>query len=258
MDENTEIKISTAASYLGHNTKELSNPLKSQSDNTKNGLSSYVQNIPRPKYDEDIAKIIEIVRILNNMAPLRMPEYNFNIDEINGERFYKPDGTLLFVRDFDNDVIRDYYYNPDAVDNKCSVARILEHDKNSGRLKVKIEPLTRAGSRLTTSIAIFDEKINKKYTIIQLSEGGIVNNISEFSGQGKSFQTLFRNIYNFKPVRYLEGKDNKETGFEMIDCLFTPEGDVARIKKYNNKKEVDIDYKGNQKQITVKTKTTTT
>ena len=253
MEENTEIKISGTASNLGKYSESLSNTLKPQIENTKSDLKNYVQIIPRPKYDEDIARVVEIVRILNNMAPIRMPEYNFNIDEINGERFYKPDGSLLLVRDFDNDVIRDYY-NSDSKDSRYSVSRILEHDKNTGRLRVRIEPITRAGSRLTTSITIFDEKFSKKYTIIQLSEGGIVNNISEFSGNGKSFQTLFRNVYNFKPVRYLEGKDNKENGFEMIDCLFTPEGDVVRIKKYNNKREVNIDYKGNQKQIKIKTK----
>lgn len=234
-------------------TEQLSNPMKSDTNLSHNNLKQYNQTTARSGYDEDIAQIVEIVRILNNMAPIRMPEYNFNIDEINGEHFYKPDGTLLLVRDFDSDVIRDYYYNPNYEDRKYSVSRILEHDKNTGRLRVKIEHISRAGSRSKTSIAIFDEKINRKYTIIQLSEGGIVNNISEFAGDGKSFQTLFRNINNFKPVRYLEGRDNKETGFEMIDCLFTESGNIARIKRYNKKREINIDYTGSQKSITVKT-----
>lgn len=248
------IKTSSSAFSSEKSSEQLSNPLKSEIHTSAEGLKNYSQTIARPRYDQDIAQVIEIVRILNNMAPIRMPEYNFNIDEINGERYYKPDGTLLLVRDFDSDVIRDYYYDPNFTDHQYSVSRIYEHDKNTGRLKVKIEPITRPGSRLKTNIAIFDEKINKKYTIIQLSEGGIVNNISEFTGQGKSFKTLFRNIYNFKPVRYLEGKDNKENGFEMIDCLFTENGEVARIKKYNNKKEVNIDYSENQKHIVVKGK----
>lgn len=233
-------------------TEQLSNPLKTGEIYAANDLQQYSRTIERPKYDDDTQQIIEIARILNNMAPISMPEYNFNIDEINGERFYKPDGTLLFVRDFDNDVIRDYYYNPKSENPEYSVDRILEHDKYTGRLKVKIEPITRSGSRIKTSIAIFDEKINRKYTIIQLSEGGLVNNISEFSGDGKSFQTLFRNIYTFKPVRYLEGKDNKEKGFEMIDCLFTESGEIARIKRYQNKQEVNVNYSDNQKTITVK------
>ena len=253
MEEDSVIKIGNTVSGTDSESELLSNPLKAESQLSANRLSDYSQTTVRPKYDADIAKIIEVVRILNNMAPIRMPEYNFNIDEINGERFYKPDGLLLLVRDFDTDVIRDYY-NPDYTDAEYSVSRILEHDKNTGRLRVKIEPITRAGSRLKTNIAIFDAKLNHKYTIIQLSDGGVVNNISEFSGNGKSFQTLFRNIYTFKPVRYLEGKDNKESGFEMIDCLFTEEGDVARIKRYNNKKEININYTGNQKQVIVKNK----
>lgn len=250
--KSTDIEISQELQQLSKSSEQSSNPINAGLNDTKTDLKNYSQTFSHHGYDEDIAKIIEIVRILNNMAPIRMPEYNFNIDEINGERFYKPDGTLLLVRDFDINVIRDYYYNPAYTDAKYSVSRILEHDKNTGRLKVKIEPITRSGSRLKTSIAIFDEKINKKYTIIQLSEGGIVNNISEFSGDGKSFRTLFRNVRNFKPVRYLEGKDNKDGAFEMVDCLFTESGEVARIKRYTNKKEIRIDYSENKKFVTIK------
>ena len=250
----TETNISINHAGFNKGVEQASNPLRAEADDSTKSLTNYSQTFPAEGYDKDLANIIEVVRILNNMAPLRMPEYNFNIEEINGERYYKPDGDLLLVRDFDYDVIRDYYYNPNYTDIKYSISRILEHDKNTGRLKVKIEPITRPGSRLKTSIAIFDEKINRKYTIIQLSEGGIVNNISEFSGDGKSFQTLFRNIYNFKPVRYLEGQDKKEKGFEMVDCLFTDKGEIARIKRYNNKKEVNINYSDNKKIVTVKSK----
>ena len=251
-NKDTDIKFGSNISSFNKGFEQSSNPLGAASPGDSGNLSEYSRTVERSGYDSDVAKIVEIVRILNNMAPVRMPEYNFNIDEINGERFYKPDGTLLLVRDFDSDVIRDYYFNPEYTEPEYSVSRILEHDKNTGRLKVKIEPITRTGSRLRTSIAIFDEKINNKYIIIQLAEGGIVNNISEFSGKGKSFQTLFRNIYTLKPVRYLEGKDDKETGFEMIDCLFTENGDVARIKRYNKKREINIHYSENQKKITVK------
>ena len=188
------------------------------------------------------------------MAPIRMPEYNFNLDEINGERYYRPDGTLLLVREYDSDVIRDYYATTADEDCEFTISRILEHEKTSGRLRSKIEPITRKGSRLKTNITLFDLKVNNKYIIIQLSEGGIVNNISEFTGKGKSFQTLFRNIDTLKPARYLEGKDNKETGFEMIDCIFDSEGHVARIKRFSNKKEINIDYTEESKIITVKTK----
>ena len=87
--------------------EQTSNPLNSDADATLTELKNYSQTFSRPKYDKDAAHILEIVRILNNMAPLSMPEYNFNIDEINGERFYKSDGELVMIRDFDSDVIRE-------------------------------------------------------------------------------------------------------------------------------------------------------
>lgn len=234
-------------------TSQTSNPMSEKNENNII-LTDYTQSLPRQKYDKDINEIIEVVRILNNLAPLRMPEYNFNITEINGEHYYKPDGTLLLIREYDSDVIRDYYANPDSTDIEYGISRILEHDKMSGRLRTKIEPIKRKGSRLKTNITIFDLKVNNKYTIIQLSDNGIVNNISEFSGKGKSFQTLYRNIYNFKPARYMEGKDNKDSGFEMVDCIFDSEGNIARIKKYSNKKETCIDYTDNSKKVSHKTK----
>ena len=253
--DNNEIDIknlNTASTKSNNEIRSLSNPVGGAGE--KSALTDYTQTLPRKGYDSDIAQIAEVARIMNNLAPFSMPEYCFNVEELNGERYYKPDGTLLLVRDFDSDVIRDYYYNPNSDDPCVNVFQILEHDKNTGRLRVKIEPVTRKGSRIKTTIAIFDEKISNKYTIIQLSENGIVNNISDFSGQGKSFKTLFRNIQTFKPVRYLEGKDNKENGFEMVDCIFSEEGDIVRIKRYNNKREININYTETQKQVTVKTK----
>lgn len=237
---------------LDSNKVQTSNPLSMRTDVDSVALTEFSQETLRPKYDKDINDIIEVVRILNNMVPIRMPIYNFNIDEINGDRYYKPDGALLLVREEDTDVIRDYYAKT-PIEN-VSIGRILEHDKNTGRLRTKIEPITRKGSRLKVSITIFDIKINERYTIIQLDEDGVVNNVSEFSGKGKSFKTLFRNPYSFKPVRYLEGKDSKEEGFEMVDCLFDSNGNVARIKRYNKKREISIDYTEDKKQITVKNK----
>lgn len=232
---------------------QTSNPLGSKTvGGEKLALNNYSQTSPRQQYDKDIAEILEVVRILNNMAPIRMPEYNFNIDEINGEYYYKPDGSLLLVREYDRDTIRDYYAEG-SKNAEYTVSRILEHDKNSGRLKTKIEPITKKGANLKTNITIFDLKINNKYIIIQLAEEGIVSNISEFTGKGKSFQTLFRNISNQKPARYLEGKDSSD-GFEMIDCIFDSNGQIARIKKYSNNKEINIDYTNKSKNISVKGK----
>ena len=155
------------------------------------------------------------------------------------------------VREYDSDLIRDYYV---STENKNKISYIKEHDKRTGRLRVKIEPILREGSRSKVNITIFDEKINNKYTILQISDGGIVNNITEFSGKGKSFRTLFRNALNSKPARYMEGRDNKENGFEMVDCIFDSNGGVARIKRYNSKKEINISYTDTTKSISVKTK----
>lgn len=233
---------------------QSSNPLAEKAGISERVVCDYTQTLPRQNYDKDMVEIIEIVRILNNMAPVKMPEYCFEIDKVNGERYYKPDGTLLLVREYDSDVIRDYYASKTVDESGYTVDRILEHDKISGRLRTKIEPINRRNSRLKTNITIFDLKVNNKYIIIQLSEGGYVNNISEFTGKGKSFQTMFRNITTLKPARYLEGRDNNEKGFEMIDCIFDSAGGIARIKRYTDKKEVNIEYTENTKNISVKNK----
>ena len=232
---------------------QTSNPM-AEKVNSDLLLNDYTQTTPRQKYDQDIAEILEIVRILNNMVPTRMPEYSFDIEEINGERYYRPDGTLLLIREYDSDLIRDYYAaeKNEEENNKYSVSRILEHDKNTGRLRTKIEPIIKKGSRLKSNVTIFDLKVNNKYIIIQLSEGGFVNNISEFTGKGKSFQTLFRNIDTLRPARYLEGKDDFEKGFEMIDCIFDLEGNIARIKRFIGNKEINIKYTKDTKNVSVK------
>ena len=234
--------------------EQISNPLASVNNKTSSIIPEYSQEQARASYDSDIAEILEVVRILNNLAPLKMPVYNFNLDEINGERYYKPDGTLLLIREYDSDVIRDYYAENSSDNNPKIVNRILEHDKITGRLRTKITEINRSCKNAKINVTIFDEKLNNKYTIMQLSEDGTVNNITEFTGKGKSFQALFRNVYTFKPVRYLEGKDAKDGGFEMIDCIFDSAGKIARIKKYSNKKEVVINYTDNTKSINVKNK----
>ena len=251
--ENKSVNIEKELGIASIN--DISNPMSSKVNINNNlALTHYSQEINRPKYDKDINEIIEVVRLLNNLAPLRMPIYNFNLEEINGERYFKPDGTLLLVREYDSDLIRDYYVTQLGEPCSFSISRILEHDKKTGKLRAKIEPINRKNSKVTTNITIFDAKINNKYTIMQLSDDGIVNNISEFTGKGKSFQTLFRNIETFKPARYLEGRDNKEEGFFMVDCIFDKDGNVARIKRYNSTKETSIVYTKTKKNITVKTK----
>lgn len=253
MREFEKTKLNNQDSILSSMPK-LSNPLSPSSESQEILLTNYTKTLPRTSHDKDMSEIVEVVRIMNNMAPIRMPQYNFNIDEINGERYYRPDGTLLLVREYDGDVIRDYYSASMYEDTPFTVSRILEHSKVTGRLRTKIEPIQRKGSRLRTNITIFDLKVNNKYIIIQLTEDGTVNNISEFSGKGKSFQTLFRNAITLKPARYLEGKDDPEKGFEMIDAIFAEDGKIARIKRYTSKTEINIEYTETSKNITVKNK----
>ena len=59
---------------------QASNPLSAKVAKENLALTDYIKSQPRQKYDSDITEIIEIVRILNNMAPIRMPIYNFNIN----------------------------------------------------------------------------------------------------------------------------------------------------------------------------------
>lgn len=243
--------LSNQDSGIKINKAQSSNPLSISGNAEETALNTYTKSMPRNTFDYDLAELLEVVRILNNMAPRRMPVYNFNLEEINGERYHKPDGTMLLVREYDSDLIRDYYVsdsNPNVAD------RILEHDRISGRLRTKVEPNPRANSNSKTNITIFDEKINRKYTLMQVAEDGVVNNITEFLGVGKSFQTLFRNVETFKPARYLEGKDVPGKGFEMVDCIFDKEGNIARIKRYNSKREINIEYTDDRKNITVKNK----
>ena len=242
---------------ISDNVKEVaseilsSNPLSDKAINNASALSSYTQVIPKPKYDSDSAGLVEIVRVLNNLAPLSMPVYCFDTELVNGERYYTPDGKLHLIREYDSDVFRDYYVSPKEPEK---ILLIREQDKRTGRLKVKIEQTQKTGTKLKTNITIFDEKINNKYTLMQLDETGTVLNITEFSGQGQSFRTLFRSAETLKPVRYLEGNDTKTNGFEMVDCIFDSSGNVARIKKYNNKKEINIEYSDNNKSTSVKLK----
>lgn len=250
MTDSSKIQMYSGQKIQQNSDIGLSNPLSASVENSEKALSGYTQSLPRNTYDEDMAELLEVVRILNNMAPLRMPVYNFQVDEINGEVFFKPDGTRLLIREYDSDLVRDYYI---SASNSQKIERILEHDRISGRLRTRIEPNPRPSSRSKINITIFDEKINRKYTLMQLAEDGIVNNITEFSGKGQAFQTLYRNI-NFKPARYLEGKDIPGKGFEMVDCIFDNDGNIVRIKRYNSKKEIDIQYTDDRKNITVKNK----
>ena len=97
---------------------------------------AYEKIFPGKDSEKEIGKILEVIQILNSMVPITFPQYNFNPDEINGEYYYKPDGILLLIREYEKDIIRDYYYDKD----NNTISRIQEHDKNNGRIKAKIDP----------------------------------------------------------------------------------------------------------------------
>ena len=40
----------------------------------------------------------------------------------------------------------------------------------------------------------------------------------------------------------------------MVDCIFDNDGNIVRIKRYNSKREVNIEYTDDRKNITVKNK----
>lgn len=209
---------------------------------------AYEKIFPGKDSEKEIGKILEVIQILNSMVPITFPQYNFNPDEINGEYYYKPDGTLLLIREYEKDIIRDYYYDKD----NNTISRIQEHDKNNGRIKAKIDPAKKKNKNTKFSITIFDEKINNKYMIIQVAENGVVSSFSEFCSTGQSFKTLFRDTSTSKPVRYLTGGDNINGKFEMFDCILDAEGKIARIKQYTSTHEVNINYVNKQKIVKVK------
>ena len=136
---------------------EISSPL-AEKKVSEMALSNFSQEINRPKYDADLNEIIEVVRILNNLAPLKMPVYNFNVDEINGDRYYRPDDNLLLIREYDSDVIRDYYVSQKQDNSPFSIKYILERDKNTGILRTKIEPLKRVNGEIKKNNITVEKK----------------------------------------------------------------------------------------------------
>ena len=104
---NASLRIdrTTIAEYL----EQTSNPMYARAEISSLALSDYNQTIPRPKYDKDILEIIEMSRVLNNLAPIKISIPSLKLDEINGDRFYNDDGTLSFIREEESDIVRDYY-----------------------------------------------------------------------------------------------------------------------------------------------------
>ena len=183
----------------------------------------------------DEASIKQMAGFLNNIAPKEMPIYNFNIDCVNGERYYKPDGILLFTRYIKGDVIKDYYYKENPDNPNYTISQILERNRITGRLKVKVEPVLKYNELHRVNIIIFDSKINHKYVMLQLTNTGVVTSISEISNNGSAFKTIFRNQETCKPTRYIEGHDGQDGIFEIKDYVFNELMEIVQTRTYKNR-----------------------
>lgn len=227
------------------------NPMSEKIDiDSASALSNYNQVIVKPKYDKDCVSILNKVRKLNNIAPYRLElPHSFNIEEINGERVYDKNGKIDYIREYENDVIREYY----PEDGKLK--KLVERNKSNGAVIAQIEPQNKNDGKVVTNVTIFDDKINDKYTIFQVEEDGFIKSVTEFTGNGKSFCTLFRNPDTTVPLRYLEAKDGEEGVFYLLDANFDQTGNIVGIKKTTADKEINITYEKGMKNIQVKQKT---
>ena len=231
---------------------ESPNPLRLKANlSSLSALSNYNQVIVRPKFDKDSMYVLTRIDELNKVTPskLELP-YSFDMNSINGERFYDKSGKLLYIREFGGDFARDYY----PAEDSTRIEKIFERDKESGALISKIERNIRDDGTAKTIVTIFDEKLNNKYTIFQVGEDGTISSVTEFSGKGKDFRTLFRNPYNSQPVRYIEARETDEGDFEFLDATLNSNQQVSEIKRTSASKEVNIKYTGAQKIIDVKQK----
>lgn len=232
-------------------SSDLPNPLRLKINlSSLTALSNYNQVLLRPKYDSDAEEILDKVKTLSNLVPRKLSfPYSFNLDDVNGERVYDTNGQLLYIREYDNDTVKEYYPA-----DKNKIKFILERDKNSSAVLSKIEPVVKNDGSVKTAVTIFDEKINNKYTILNAEEDGSIVNITEVSSSGKGFRTLFKNPYTNLPVRYLEAKGQDNEEFSLLDCRFDGNGEIKDIKRISSAKEVDIHYDEDKKIIDVKNK----
>ena len=248
------IKFKASVSYNKKKKKksESPNPLRLKVNlSSLTALSNYNQVLLRPRYDEDSAEILNSVKELSNMAPRRLTfPYSFNLNDVNGESICNEDGKLLYIREYVNDTIKDYY--PAEDNNKIKF--IIERNKNSGAVQSKIEPVVKNDGTVKTAITIFDEKINNKYTILNAEEDGSIVNITEVSSSGRWFRTLFKNPYTNKPVRYLEAGSQDNEELSLTDCRFDNNGGIKDIKRISSAREIDIHYDEDKKIIDVKNK----
>ena len=228
-----------------------SNPMRLKANlSSLAALSNYNQISIKPKFDYDSVEVLTKVNALSKLIPQNMHiPYSFKLADINGERIYNKDNQLACIREYDNEIVRDYIPSKKAGD----VAQIIERDRSSGEVISKIERSQKEGSENKINITVYDDKLNDKYTMFQI-EDGAVSSITEFSANGKNFRTLIRDTYNNKPQRYMEAKEDSEGEFIFTDAMLNSKCEVSEIKKVSANKETCIKYDGVQKIVDVKQK----
>ena len=231
---------------------ESPNPLRLKANlSSLTALSNYNQVMIRPKYDKDILYVLSRVDELTKVTPqkLEMP-YSYDLDKLNGERILDDTGHLLYIREFGNNFVREYYPSEDT----NQIEQVLEKDKDNGNLISKVVRNIRDDGTIKTSVTVFDEKLNNKYTMFQVEDDGSVSSVTEFLGGGQNFRTLFKNPYNNQFSRYIEAKESDTGEFEFLDARFDSNQQISEIKKLSSSKEVNITYTGTQKTVDVKQK----
>ena len=228
-----------------------SNPMRLKANlSSLAALSNYNQISIKPKFDYDSVEVLTKVDALSKLIPQNMHiPYSFKLADINGERIYNKDNQLACIREYDNEIVRDYIPSKKAGD----VAQIIERDRSSGEVISKIERSQKEGNENKINITVYDDKLNDKYTMFQI-EDGTVSSITEFSANGKKFRTLIRDTFNNKPQRYMEAKEDSEGEFVFTDAKLNSKCEVSEIKKVSANKETCIRYEGVQKIVDVKQK----
>ncbi len=227
------------------------NPLRLKAQlSSLSALSNYNQVSIKPKFDYDSVEILTKVDALSKLVPRDMQiPYSFKLADINGDRIYTKSNQLAYIREYDNEIVRDYVPSKDAGE----ITQILERDRSSGEIISKIERSQKKGEEGKVNITVFDDKLNNKYTMFQI-EDGVVSSITEFSANGKKFRTLIIDTLNNKPQRYMEAKEDAEGEFIFTDAKLNSKSEVSEIKKVSADKETCIRYDGVQKIVDVKQK----
>ncbi len=226
------------------------NPLRLKANlSSLSAMSNYNQVLLKPKFDEDSNIVLNKIDELINLSPkkLNLP-HSFKINEINGERIFNSNNKLQLIINYENGIKKEYYPAKDNI----NIEKIIEKNKDTDEIISSIEPFYDKTGNLKTKLTIFDNKINKEYTMFTIEEDGQINSITKFSSTGNSFKTLFINPYSKSPERYTELIENKDGEFEIVDSHIGANKEIINIKKVTPYKKTTIKYENGKKIIDVK------